>query len=295
MVETLYIPDLKRFTFFAGQLLSARDLTELQRFHQELRWLHQRGLHGWGIAAGFSVTGDKGESAVTVEPGFGLDCLGREILLTEPIQKAVPAVAGGPQGTAATYYLVAAYQEDADQKVADRRTGICLPGGTVRLANDPRLEWREASQLQEGYELILAQIWVKDCQLSRPVSLTVRRYAHAWQRPYIAAGQTRIGDTIWKTIPDLNISTIAVMTEVDTSQANFQATPCYSAHVVGDRALPNPMGVPVVYQGITVVAQPGPHSFILQFFFQPVADAPDEVSPEQLRQQWYVVWMGVEG
>ena len=50
------IPDLERITFFAGQRLLARDLGDLQRADRELRWLHNRSLHTWGIGIGFVFT-----------------------------------------------------------------------------------------------------------------------------------------------------------------------------------------------------------------------------------------------
>ena len=155
MAERVDIPDIERVTFFTGQRLTEKDLAALQRANRELRWLHNRSLHSWGIGIGLAVAGERGDSAVTVEPGYGVDCLGREIILTAPRTMPVPAVAHGPGGEEAVYYLVAAYQEDADQKVAERRPGVCLPEGTVRLSEEPRLEWRRPEQLQEGFELVL--------------------------------------------------------------------------------------------------------------------------------------------
>src|SRR5918996_4494319 len=160
MADRVDIPDIERVTFFTGQRLTEKDLAALQRANRELRWLHNRSLHSWGIGIGLGVTGERGDSAVTVEPGYGVDCLGREIILTAPQTMPIPAVSHdlnviSTRGSADTvYYLVAAYQEDADQKVAERRPGVCLPEGTVRLSEEPRLEWRLPEKLQEGFELV---------------------------------------------------------------------------------------------------------------------------------------------
>src|SRR5262249_46390441 len=162
---------------FTGQQLKATDLAALQRSNRELRWLHNRSLHAWGIGIGLAVTGERGDRAVTVDDGYGVDCRGREIILTEPQTKTVPAVAAGPGGGEASYYLVAAYQSDDDQKVRERRPGVCLPDGTVRLSEEPLIDWRRPDQLEEGFELILAQAWIQNCQLSRPLSFAARRYA----------------------------------------------------------------------------------------------------------------------
>lgn len=53
------IPELKRIQFFNGQRLTAGDMTELQRANRELRWLHNRSLHGWGIGTGYGVAGER--------------------------------------------------------------------------------------------------------------------------------------------------------------------------------------------------------------------------------------------
>ena len=52
MVSDAEIPILERPAFFSGQRLTAADLDTVQTFHRELRWLHNRSLHSWGIAFG---------------------------------------------------------------------------------------------------------------------------------------------------------------------------------------------------------------------------------------------------
>src|SRR5262245_54743831 len=171
------LPELERITFFSGQQLTAADLSALQRANRELRWLHNRSLHRWGIGLGFDVTGQQGASAVTITPGYGVDCLGREIILTQAVTRTVPAVGSGTWGLAANFYLVAAYQEDRDQKVLARRPGVCAAEGAVLLSEESLIDWRKPEQLREGYELILAEASILNCQLSKPLALGARRYA----------------------------------------------------------------------------------------------------------------------
>jgi hypothetical protein len=288
MAERVEIPDIERVTFFTGQRLTEKDLVALQRANRELRWLHNRSLHSRGIGIGLAVSGERGDSAVTVEPGYGVDCLGREIILTAPQTMPVPAVAHGPDGAAAVYYLVAAYQEDADQQVAERRPGVCLPEGTVRLSEEPRLEWRRPEQLQEGVELVLAQGWIQNCQLSRPLSFAARRFARPSQQPYIAAGQTDREKTAWSPWVVSN-QIVGVLTHVDTSAARFRTTPCYIAHVVGERVKPGDIIVTIL--GFPAVADTTPVGFTLQVLRPGV----DESEINFIRLGWHVVWMGVEG
>lgn len=310
MTEKINIPNLERITFFTGQRLTAPDLAELQRAHRELRWLHNRSLHGWGIGIGLAVTGERGDSAVTVGPGYGVDCLGREIILTEPRPKTVPAVAGGPPGGEAVYYLVAAYQADADQKVAEQRPGVCLPEGTVRLSEEPRIDWRQPDQLREGFELILAQAWVQNCRLSRPLSLAARRYARPSHQPYIAAGQTEVGKTAWM-VWEVADQIVGVFAHVDTKAARFRATPRYVAHIAGDRHLaetPWPPSQPLLVLGFAGVVDATPQGFTLQVLLPKVAADQPRMNPADLLSdpdrvirivkeelKWHVVWMGIEG
>jgi hypothetical protein len=308
MSEMVDIPELERITFFPGQRLTATDLSELRRVHQELRWLHNRGLHMWGIGIGLAVTGERGDTVVTVEAGYGIDCLGREILLTEARMKTVPAVASGPNGGEAIYYLVARYLEDANQKVAERRPGVCLPAGTVRLSEEPHLEWRQPEQLEQGSQLILAQAWIKNCQLSRPLSFAPRRSARPLQQPYIAAGQTPMGKTPWVAWQGANNQTLGVLTHVVTAAARFHATPRYVVHIAGERYRDTPPG-PLLLLGFTEVVNATPDGLTVQVALPNFPNTQPPINPILLpdpntgvpgivvivnQLQWHVVWMGIE-
>lgn len=296
MAEQANISTLERITFFNGQRLTARDLSELQRAHRELRWLHNRSLHGWGIGIGFAVTGERGATAVTVEPGYGIDCLGREIILTEPRTVPVPADPGASEGEDAIYYLVAAYQPDEDQGVAERRPGVCLRGGTVRLTETPRIEWLRPDQLHEGFELILAQAGIRNCRLSRPLSLTARRYAGPARQPYIAAGQTEQGKTGWL-VWNAGEQILGVYAEVNTSAARFEGTPQYFAHVPGERVLVTGSGqILILMRTMAGVIAATPTGFTLQLRIHIEGSS---ISIPNLADfieglKWHVVWMGIE-
>lgn len=295
------IPELERITFFPGQRLHADDLTDVQTVDRELRWLHNRSLHTWGIGLGFAVTGEAGDSAVVIEPGYGIDCAGREIILTETRTKPIPAVAGDQQGKAVEFFLTAEYQSDDKQPVQERRRGVCAPDGTVRLAEEPLIRWKTRATLREGFELVLAQVWILNCRLNRAVSLAVRRSARPSEHPYIAAGQTVSGATPWAAWTD-GPTFLGVSVDVDTSQARFRVTPHYMAHIVGDRALaapPQTLAIPFPH-----VTSATPERFILRVLLPDMSPLP--YNPPQLRNaatvastvrntlKWNVSWIGVE-
>lgn len=294
------IPALERITFFPGQRLHARDLSDGQDVDRQLRWLHNRSLHTWGIGIGLAVKGEAGVSAVQIDPGYGIDCLGREIILTEPRLKPIPAVAGDQQGKPVEFFLVAAYQDDAAQAVAERRAGTCLPDGTVRLGEEPLLEWKKRGALRDGQELVLAQVWILNCRLNRPVSLAPRRSARPSTAPYVATGQTRAGATEW-TAWTIGGTVLGVMVDVETTAARFRVTPRYQAQIVGERILP---GAPALLAiGLATVTAATPERFTLTVLFPALGaginpplllNATTGPATIKTALKWSVVWMGVE-
>lgn len=72
----------RRVNFFDGLLLTAADLAAEQDYHRGMRYLHNR-LHGYGTVSGLDVDVTRGR--VSVSPGMGIDALGREIVVAEPL------------------------------------------------------------------------------------------------------------------------------------------------------------------------------------------------------------------
>ncbi|HKP29503.1 MAG TPA: hypothetical protein VJU15_08865 [Gemmatimonadales bacterium] len=230
---SLPIPRLERPAFFEGQQLGPDDLEAIHDYHRELRWLHNRTLHNWGIAVGLDVSGDKGDRIVRVAPGYGVDCEGHDLLLSDQEILAVPAVAA-----AGTWYLTASWIADQDLAITENRQGVCTGPGAVRRAERLRLRWQRpmdlnpSSRYRRGLDLILATAQIEGCVLSAPVSNADRRYALPDIRPYIVAGSTPEGETPWA----FSAGNAGVETFVDTSAAGFGRTPVYLAHLVGTRA-----------------------------------------------------------
>lgn len=308
------VPQIYRPAFFDGQRLSADDLSAVNAFHRELRWLHSRSLHTWGIAVGFMVTGARGDRTVTVAPGYALDCVGRDLLLAEPVTLPVPPLAGSGDDPDLRY-LTVSYLEDDDLAASDARAGVCDGYGAVRRREAPRIRWQavgdneEESILRLGLDVILATASIKNCKLAQDVSLAERREARPSDQPYIAAGQSVAGETAWNVWSD-GQQTLGVETIVDTSGGKFSSTPRYQANVVGNRVLqePNANGVGGQFlEGFITIADPTPVSFRLRMTMpldvtaaawtmnpksQIVVATMDEL---ESTLNWHVVWMGVEG
>ena len=266
--ETQFV---ERQRFFNGQRLFDSDLQGLEEFNREMRWLHNRSLHQPGIGTGFAVNAEKGDRQVTISAGYGVDALGREIVLTHPVVQPTPPVAGDGKGNSAFYSLTVAYPDDSELEAVETRDGICQPRGVVRLREEPIFCWVKlrfqdgkftaenlmlSKQIEEGTRLVLAQVEILECKLAQKPSLAQRRSARPPAQPYIACGKT--GSDIWQPVPGSTADMIRAV--IDTSDAGFITTPCYTARV--DRGKEIEASGKLVLP-IAVVSDPQPDSFTL--------------------------------
>lgn len=313
------IPELERPAFFDGQRLTAADLTAVQSYHRELRWLHNRSLHNWGIAFGLAVTGLRGERTVRIQPGYALDCKGRDLILSEPLEMPIPPEAGNGKGGPAIYYLTASYAEDADL-TPETRNGTCGSSGAVRRPEEPIIRWQNPDdtsgdgRFTQGIDVVLASIKVQNCQLLTDISGSERRDAVPATQPYVAAGQSNAGQTTWRAWPPEGNQErfLGIITTVTTTDAGFRTTPRYQAHVIGSRVVGRLNNeIDVVVDGYTQVVNASAGSFDLVMTLPQgmigtgLLNPPDILTPDLLDRLshhadeedlgWYVVWMGVEG
>jgi hypothetical protein len=294
------IPALQRILFYSNELLTAEDLSAVDSNNQQLRWLHNRTLHNWGICYGLNVIGSTGATYVTVNPGYANDILGREIILSSPVQQPIPAIPGNSDGTAATYYIVANYVDNADEPVQEQRSATaCAPGGAVRLSNAPAINWRTSAQLKTGIDVVLGQVSIRNCVLNANVSAAGRRNATTASNFSIYADQIDAGGLDWSVLTQ-GATNIGFTTTVDTSAAKFQSSPNYVAQIIGSRNVSNPAVVIVDF--VSLVNQSA-RSFTLQLALPAIAEGvntsaiTDPVNGPQLMSSlnWVVSWMGVEG
>jgi hypothetical protein len=79
------IPDFERNLYYTGKLLTARDLSDEQRYFRDKLRLHYMALHGWGVVCGLRVRPHPycPDRKVVIEEGFAIDNCGREIRVLE--------------------------------------------------------------------------------------------------------------------------------------------------------------------------------------------------------------------
>lgn len=309
MTITNEVPLVQRPAFFEGQRLTAADLAAVQDYQRELRWLHNRSLHTWGIAFGLEIIAKRGDRVVTVQIGYALDCLGRDLLVNAAISLPIPPVAGGPKNPA-IYYLTISYLEDEDLP-PEIRLGECNANGAVRLPEQALLRWQRPddtqpeSRYRHGMDIILASVQIQNCKLAAEPSPKQRREARPTDQPYIAAGSTP-GAAAWEVVTDSADQVLGVKALVDTSPAGFGGTPQYLAHVVGERLFSEAESF---LDGIANISDATATGFLLTVILP--ADIPlgsgKLLNPSKLlvknllpgilidRMHWSITWLGIEG
>lgn len=113
-----------RVNYFHGRVLTADELAAEQAQTRARQWLHNRVLHGVGIATGLEVTVER--NTVLVSPGVAIDALGREIVLTE--QRGLDASSVVHESHGRVQVVIAWAEEPADEVVGPDRP---VPGRFV--------------------------------------------------------------------------------------------------------------------------------------------------------------------
>ena len=162
-----------RVNYFPGRLLTADDLAAEQAATRDSRWLHNRLLHGDGVATGLDVTVEDG--SVHVSPGMAIDALGREVILTQ--RRCLDASTVTPDSHGRVQVVIAWAEEPADE--------VPGPDGPVpsRFVERPHVMLAEHT-LQEAPEhaVLLARVTRHGDQLS--ADPTIRRHVHQHQQQH---------------------------------------------------------------------------------------------------------------
>ncbi len=81
------VDQLARNHYFTGKLLVERDFTDEQRYFLGKHRRHNQHLHGWGVVCGLRVKQHPNPACrsqyVLIEPGYAVDCCGREIVVEQ--------------------------------------------------------------------------------------------------------------------------------------------------------------------------------------------------------------------
>lgn len=164
----------ERLRYFTGRNMTARDFRDADAYHRGMRHLHNRVLHGWGVARGLEVEPHANpECGVIVHCGMAIDCCGREVVLPQAQVQRIPwdrlarTASDGPDPhnapgkPAEVLVLCLEYVEELTEKVPvlysrDACSGAHYEEGRIR--EGCRLHWHVIDESKlPGYGWHLAQ------------------------------------------------------------------------------------------------------------------------------------------
>lgn len=336
MFTFLDIP-FDRVTYRDGQLLSSIDMRDDLRWDVRFRALHTRYLHEtWGIALGLHVTmpkdkpdaknyvrnncghnasqlrplrsssdgilGNDYKDSVKVFPGYAVDGMGRDIVLSKPALVKVPFTGDFTE----TFVLSVMYRADSD--LCDRfdRMASC-PGSDLEACTErPVFSWQRPHELIPGLHVPLAKAVVL---AGRPtgLDLRVRRYAHRLVRPHVGLGSTEPGRTGWREWSRQG-TPLGLKVDVDTSRGGFIKTPYYFATLHGgfsttDVAPAEVLGLQPALSGMNSSLSTENLRFVfitnltrVGFTYRIILlgkDLGSQIDADEYRQ-WFISWIGIE-
>jgi hypothetical protein len=148
MKNSKYFP-FERNKYFYGKLLSVDDFDLEQRYVNNKRRMSNRFLYGVGVVAGLHVV-RVDEKTISVEAGFALDSLGREIVVDTPVIKKLSLLEGFEscvEENGKDYvYLCLDYEEEETGIVHNAAGNSMLQGGEETF-----------NKIQETYRLYLTE------------------------------------------------------------------------------------------------------------------------------------------
>jgi len=171
---------MKRLNYFTHQFLGEQDFKDEQAYHREMRYRHNRSLHGWGVVEGLEVK-KKGEREITVEPGTAIDNEGRELILTNPVSRDLSSFDRNSHT-----YITLSYAETWDEEDRHSAGGV---GGYTRVTESPEILERRHLHA-DGAAVTLARVHINEVGHVHKIEMepSVRKRAGAG----LAAGWMRL-------------------------------------------------------------------------------------------------------
>jgi hypothetical protein len=138
---------IKRLHYFTNEFLLQEDFTAEQVYHMNMRRLHNKLFHGFGIGSGLVVS-RSADREVRVTAGTAIDRQGREIVLVEDFTYPL-------QGSTPTLYLYIVYVEK--HRDEDRYVHGSVSDNT-RWTEEPLIQESPNPPPDDGNNVVLARI-----------------------------------------------------------------------------------------------------------------------------------------
>jgi hypothetical protein len=143
----------KRPNYYTHQFLQEQDFKDEQKYHIDMRRMHNRIFHSWGIAEGLEVR-RHGEHEITISPGVAIDGEGREIVLLNSVTRSLSSLKNDSHA-----FITIAYGERMDD--ADHQSAGGVEGHT-RVTETPVFEEKKSLPPADGAVITLARVHKND-------------------------------------------------------------------------------------------------------------------------------------
>ena len=162
--------EIKRLNYYNSQFLKEDDFLDEQLYHNQMRYLHNRALHTWGVVEGLEVKQITGTGTVKVGAGIAIDRLGREIVLPAPTD----AIALDAYAASARVYVTIKYGEVFDQADKDTQSTSKL---YTRTTERPEVNTTATAPADDAPEVVLAVVVLDKDKAIAQVDTALRRYS----------------------------------------------------------------------------------------------------------------------
>lgn len=170
---TYFKSEIKRLNYYNSQFLVETDFNDEQRYHKQMRRLHNRALHTWGVVEGLAVERVPNEVKVTVAPGIAIDRLGQEIVLPE----RSAALGFDKYDAGAQVYVTIKYMDVTDQADRDKNDAQTEGGRYRRWTERPKVDTSATEPTADAPDMVLAVVTLDKDKAIAEVSQSKRRYA----------------------------------------------------------------------------------------------------------------------
>ncbi|MFL6337408.1 MAG: hypothetical protein ACJ754_29260 [Pyrinomonadaceae bacterium] len=163
--------EVKRLNYYNSQFLVAGDFNDEQLYHNQMRRLHNRSLHTWGVVRGLEVSGTQGAARIVVAPGIAIDRLGREVVLSE---QPDPIGLSGFEANSKVYVTLG-YEDVFDPRDKDEQAAQATDDHYKRWTERPQVS--TAATAPAAAEVLLAVVTLDRNKAVAAVDMAARRYA----------------------------------------------------------------------------------------------------------------------
>ncbi|HEV2705515.1 MAG TPA: hypothetical protein VGV59_06295 [Pyrinomonadaceae bacterium] len=169
--------EIKRLNYYNSQFLKEDDFSDEQLYHNQMRRLHNRALHTWGIISGLDVRQVTGALKVAITPGIAIDRLGREIVLAD--ETGATGLENGSLSldnfnVNSQVYIIIRYGEVFDPADKDTQSTSKL---YTRTTERPEATASASAPASDSPDIVLAIITLDSNNAISDIGTSIRRYS----------------------------------------------------------------------------------------------------------------------